>query len=150
MDIYEIGIVQCVKDFINFIKFKKQIKQEFKRRDSLFNKLNLKKNWLGNVVYLQLNCSDEDLMNFNYDEESMVMGKLKPVVNYLSSELNWGDYLQMQVSNFVDEDGNKSLSYAILFVFTGYRLTPVRFVIISLITLALLGTGIWAICHFLV
>lgn len=150
MDIYEIGIVQCIKDFINFIKFKKQIKQEFKRRDSLFNKLNLKKNWLGNVVYLQLNCSDEDLMNFNYDEESMVMGKLKPVINYLSSDLNWGDYLQMQVSNFVDEDGNKSLSYAILFVFSGYRLTPVRFILMTLVTLALLGTGIWAICHFLV
>ncbi len=150
MDIYEIGIVQCVKDFINFIKFKKQIKEEFKRRDSLFNKLNLKKNWLGNVVYLQLNCSDEDLMNFNYDEESMVMGKLKPVINYLSSDLNWGDYLQMQVSNFVDEDGNKSLSYAILFVFSGYRLTPARFILMTLVTLALLGTGIWAICHFLV
>lgn len=150
MDIYEIGIVQCFKDFVNFIKFKKQIKREFKRRDSTFNKLNLKKNWLGNVVYLQLNCTDEDLMNFNYDEESMVTGKLKPVITYLSSELNWGDYLQMQVSNFVDEDGNKSLSYGILFVFTGYRLTPVRFMLISLITLALIGTGIWALCHFLV
>ena len=147
MDIYEIGFIQCIKDFINFIKFKKDIKREIKRRDSGFNKLKLQRNWLGNVVYLQLNCSDDDLMNFNYNEEYMVMEKLKPVVNYLSSELNWGDYLQMQVSNFVDEEGNKSLSYGVLFVFTGYRLTPIKFIIATIVTLALLVGGIFAICR---
>ena len=33
MDFYEIGIVQCFKDVINFFKFKRAMKSEFYRRD---------------------------------------------------------------------------------------------------------------------
>ena len=67
MDFYEIGIVQCFKDVINFFKFKRAMKSEFYRRDSKFNQFKLKINTLGNVVYMQLNCTDEDLMNANYE-----------------------------------------------------------------------------------
>lgn len=150
MDIYEIGIVQSIQDLRNFFKFKKEIKREISRRDSKFNKFKLKKNWLGNVVYVQIDCSDEDLMNANYDAEAMLDIKLKPIVSYLSSELNWGDYLTPQVSNFVDEDGNPSLSFGVLFVFTGYRLTFTKALVWLFVLLLLLGGGIWALCHFLV
>ena len=54
MDIYEIGIIQWFKDLSNFRKFKKDIKREINSRDSLFNKYKLHKNWLGNVIYVQL------------------------------------------------------------------------------------------------
>lgn len=150
MDIYEIGIVQWFKDLSNFFKFKKQINKEFKRRDSLFNKLNLRKNWLGNIIYVQINCSEEDLMNANYNTETMLSIKLKPIVSYLSSELGWGDYLIPQVSNFVDEDGNLSLSYGVLFVFTGYKLTLSNFIITALVSTIILGASIFAIFKFLV
>ena len=150
MDIYEIGFVQCMKDLSNFRKFKKDIKREFQRRDSLFNKYKLKKNWLGNVIYVQLDFSDEDLMNANYDSETMLKIKLSPIVTYLSSELGWGDYLTPQISNFVDEDGNPSLSFAIMFVFDGYRLTFRKLLINILVSLGILSGGIWALCHFLV
>lgn len=149
MDIYEIGFVQCIKDLSNFRKFKKDIKREIQRRDSLFNKYKLQKNWLGNVVYVQIDCSDEDLMNANYDSETMLKMKLSPIVTYLSSELGWGDYLTPQISNFVDEDGNPSLSFGVLFVFSGYRLTFTKAIINILVTLGLFGGGIWALCHFL-
>ncbi len=149
MDIYEIGIVQSIQDIRNFFRFKKDIKREIKRRDSKFNKFKLKKNWLGNVIYVQIDCDNEDLMNANYDAENMLKIKLSPIVSYLSSELNWGDYLTPQISNFVDEDGNLTLSYGILFVFTGYRLTFTRALVYLLLSLGIIGGGIWALCHFL-
>lgn len=148
MDIYEIGIVQWFKDLSNFFKFKRQIKKEIKRRDSTFNKLKLKQNWLGNIVYVQIDCTDEDLMNANYNAEAMLDIKLKPIVSYLSGELGWGDYLVPQISNFVDEDENISLSYGVLFIFTGYKLTFTNFITYTLGMLAFLGVGIWALLKF--
>ena len=149
MDFYEIGVVQCFKDIINFFKFKREMKREFYRRDSKFNKFKLKINTIGNVVYMQLNCTDEDLMNANYDSETMVMRKIQPVVEYLSRELDWGDYLTPQISNFVDEDENPSLSYGILFVFTPYRLTFAKFLLMSLAGAGVVATGIWGLLKLL-
>ena len=148
MDIYEIGIVQWFKDLSNFFKFRRQIKKEIKRRDSTFNKLRLKQNWLGNIIYVQIDCTDEDLMNANYNAEAMLDIKLKPIVSYLSGELGWGDYLVPQVSNFVDEDENITLSYGVLFIFTGYKLTFTNFITYTLGMLAFLGVGIWALLKF--
>ena len=148
MDIYEIGIVQWFKDLSNFFKFKRQIKKEIKRRDSTFNKLKLKQNWLGNIIYVQIDCTDEDLMNANYNAEAMLDIKLKPIVSYLSGELGWGDYLVPQISNFVDEDENISLSYGVLFIFAGYKLTLTNFITYTLGMLAFLGVGIWALLKF--
>ena len=148
MDIYEIGIVQWFKDLSNFFKFRRQIKKEIKRRDSTFNKLRLKQNWLGNIIYVQIDCTDEDLMNANYNAEAMLDIKLKPIVSYLSGELGWGDYLVPQVSNFVDEDENITLSYGILFIFTGYKLTFTNFITYTLGMLTFLGVGIWALLKF--
>ena len=148
MDIYEIGIVQWFKDLSNFFKFRRQIKKEIKRRDSTFNKLRLKQNWLGNIIYVQIDCTDEDLMNANYNAEAMLDIKLKPIVSYLSGELGWGDYLVPQISNFVDEDENISLSYVVLFIFAGYKLTLTNFITYTLGMLAFLGVGIWALLKF--
>lgn len=150
MDIYEFGIVQWFKDLSNFFKFKKQIKREFKRRDSKFNKFKLKRNWLGNIVYVQIDCTDEDLMNANYDTETMLGLKLRSIVSYLSEELGWGDYLVPQVSNFVDEDENLSLSYGVLFIFTGYKLTFTNFIIYTLLFCGILATGIWALFRYVI
>ena len=149
MDIYEIGIVQWFKDLSNFFKFRRQIKKEIKRRDSTFNKLRLKQNWLGNIIYVQIDCTDEDLMNANYDSETMVMRKIQPVVEYLSRELDWGDYLTPQISNFVDEDENPSLSYGILFVFTPYNLTFAKFILMILAGLGIIAGGVWGLLKLL-
>lgn len=149
MDIYEIGIVQWFKDLSNFFKFRRQIKKEIKRRDSTFNKLRLKQNWLGNIIYVQIDCTDEDLMNANYNAETMLDIKLKPIVSYLSGELGWGDYLVPQISNFVDEDENPSLSYGILFVFTPYRLTFTKFLFMTLACAGVIAAGIWGLLKLL-
>lgn len=150
MDIYEFGLVQAFKDLTNFFKFRKQMRKEFKIRDSKFNKYKLKYNWLGNIVYVQIDCDNDDLMGANYDAERMLYTKLRPIVEYLSSELGWGDYLTPQISNFVDENENPTLSYGILFIYNGYKLTFTNFIIGTLVTLGILGAGIWAVCRYLI
>lgn len=147
MGFYDIGLVQCIKDLSNFFKFRRMMRSEYKIRDSKFNKYNLKYNKLGNIVYVQINCTEQDFMNAYYDAEKMLDMKLAPIVSYLSSDLGWGDYLTPQVSNFVDDDNNPTLSYGVLFIFTGYRLTMTKALFGGL---ALLGVGIWAVLHFLV
>lgn len=150
MDFYELKIVQSFMDLKNFFKFQKDISREENLRDSKFNKFGLKKNWLGNIVYVQLNFSDADLMGVDYNENAMIQTKLSPIVSYLSSELGWGDYLTPQISNFVDEEGNPTLSYGVLFVFTGYNLTMTKFFLWALSSLAILGVSIWALFKYLI
>lgn len=143
MDINDIGFIQCLKDFINYFRFKKEMKTEFYQAGSVFNKLGLKLNWLGNVVYTQINCTEEDFMNFNYDQERMIMYKIKPMVDYFNSMM-WGDYLTPQVSQFVDEMNNPTLSFGVLFVYTPYKLTVWKMLMNLLVTLGIItGLIIW-------
>ena len=72
--------------------------------------------------------------------------RLKPIVDYLSRELGWGEYLVPQISNFVDEEGNPSLSYGILFIFTGYKLTLTKVLVLILALLGIVAASIVAIC----
>lgn len=143
MDITENKFFQAFYDFRNFFKFKKDYKREIKRANSPMTRFNIKRNWLGNILYMQLNCTDADLMGADYDYDRMLRNKLKPVVEYLSKELNWGDYLVPQISNFVDDEGNPSLSYGVLFVFTGYSLTLTKFLFTVIGLIIALGFGIW-------
>lgn len=147
-DIYDNKIVQAFIDFKNFFKFKKEISRELSEPKSGMNTLGIKRNWLGNILYVQINCTETDLMNAGYDFDRMVMIKLKPIVKYLGQDLGWSDYLVPQVNNFVDENDNPSLSYGVLFIFTGYSLTLTKLLYTVLITLGLLSAGIYAICRF--
>ena len=149
MDFYEIGIVQCFKDVINFFKFKREMKKGLYETNSKFNQFKLKINTICNLVYMQLNCTDEDLMNANYDSETMVMRKIQGVVEYLRGELDWGDYLRSQISRFVDEDESPSLSYGILFVFTPYNLTFTKFILMMLAGLGIIAGGVWGLLKLL-
>ena len=150
MDIYDSKLIQSFIDIKNFFKFRREMKRLENERDSKFNKFKLKTNWLGNIVYVQLDFNDTDFMGADFNENSMLQTKLLPIVTYLSSELGWGDYLVPQVSNFVDEDDNRSLSYGILFVFTGYSMTLSKFLWWTLSSLVVLGVGVWAIFRYLI
>ena len=147
-DIYDNKIVQAFIDFKNFFKFKKEISRELSEPKSGMNALGIKRNWLGNILYVQINCTETDLMNAGYYFDRMVMIKLKPIVKYLGQDLGWSDYLVPQVNNFVDENDNPSLSYGVLFIFTGYSLTLTKLLYTVLITLGLLSAGIYAVCRF--
>lgn len=147
-DIYDNKFVQAIMDFRNFFKFRKEIGRELREPKSGMNSLGIKRNWLGNILYVQINCSDVDLRNADYDFDRMVMTKLKPIVQYLGQDLGWSDYLVPQVNNFVDEHDNPSLSYGVLFVFTGYSLTLTKLLFTFLGTLGVIGGSIYAWLSF--
>lgn len=147
---YESRFFQGFRDIGNFFHFRREMKALFKLRDSKFNKYGLRINRFGNILYTQINCSDNDFMNANYDYERMVTMKLQPIIDYLSEELNWGDYLTMQVQNFIDEEtGEPSLSYGILFIYTGYTMTLSKAFWLALAGLITLVGGITALCILL-
>ena len=141
-------IGQSLLDIKNFFLFRKMIKRELVEPKSGMNSLGIKRNWLGNILYMQLNCTDADFMNAGYDYDRMILIKLKPVVQYLGHDLGWSEYLVPQVSNFIDDEGNPTLSYGILFVYTGYRMTLTKALFWSLGLLGAIGTGVWALCRF--
>jgi len=140
------NISQCIEDIRCFHQFKKDVKRELADPDSVMNKYHLQKNWLGNIVYMQLNCTENDFRNFDYNTDRMVLGKLKPVVDYLGTELGWSEYLVPQISNFEDEEGTTTLSYGVLFIFTPYRMTMTKALMFALTVLAGIGGLITWLC----
>ena len=142
------GLIQGIRDFKNFLQFRKDISEENKRARSKMTLYNIKRNWLGNILYVQINCTDADLMNNDYDYDRMLLMKMRPIVDYLSRELGWGEYLVPQVNNFVDDEGNPSLSYGILFIFTGYSLTMTNFLFTSLFIIGAICAGVWSLFHY--
>lgn len=144
---YESRFFQGFRDIHNFFRFKRDMNTLYKLRDSKFNKFNLHINKFGNILYTQINCSDNDFMNAGYNYEKMLMIKLQPIIDYLSEELNWGNYLRLQVQNFVDEEtGEPSLSYGILFIYTGYSMTMTKAFWLSIFGFLILAGGITALC----
>lgn len=142
-DFYENKFVQSIMDLKNFFKFRKEIKREMNEPKSGMNSLGIHRNWLGNILYVQINCTEANLRDADYNYDRMIMTKLKPIVHYLSQDLGWGDYLVPQVNNFVDEAGNPTLSYGVLFIFTGYSLTMTKVILGIIVGLVGIGSLIY-------
>jgi hypothetical protein len=141
---------QSIEDYIAFKRFKSDVKHELNDVNSPMNKFKIKRNWLGNILYMQLDCTESDFLSADYSYDRMLENKIMPVVRYLGSELGWGDYLVPQVSQFVDEDGEASLSFGVMFIFQGYSLTMTKALITGLSILGLLSGTVWSICHYLI
>ena len=136
-------------DLKNFFKFRKEIKREINEPKSGMNSLGIHRNWLGNILYVQINCTEANLRDADYNYDRMIMTKLKPIVHYLSQDLGWSDYLVPQVNNFVDEDGNQTLSYGVLFIFTGYSLTMTKAILGIIAGIVGIGSLIYCLMQWL-
>lgn len=112
----------AILDIKKFFEFRKQFKKFDKQNDIEFKSLGLNTNKIGNIVYCQINCTDEELAKYEYSPLDMVMNKIKPQIDFLDN-LGYGDYIVPQISNFVDEQGNNTLSYLILFMYYPQYLT---------------------------
>lgn len=103
------------KDIFNFFAFKREMREEKKDADSIFNKLKMKTNLIGNVVYTQYNFSDNDLMWADYDSQKMCMRKFKEIAEYFTEKIMWGEYVVGDVMNFTTETGEPTMSYMYIF-----------------------------------
>jgi hypothetical protein len=143
-------MIEAIEDYISFRRFKKDIKHELNDPNSPIHKFKIKKNWLGNILYMQLDCTESDFLSADYSYDRMLENKIMPVVSYLGTELGWGDYLVPQISQFVDEDGEASLSFGVMFIFQGYSLTMTKALFTGLFSLVALSGIVWSICHYLI
>lgn len=102
-------------DIINYFRFKREIKEEKQEPNSKFNKLNLKTNKLGNIVYTQYDFSDNELMWADYNVYDMYMKKFADIWKYFTEDILWGDYVSGDVLNFTTEEGEPTMSYMYMF-----------------------------------
>lgn len=134
-------ILQAIRAIRQFHLFKKEIGEEMTNKDSTFNKLNLQRNSIGNVIYVQLNYDDEKFMSAGYNVQEMVGKDLDKINAYLDNEIRWGEYLDMRIAQFYNEDGTPTYSYAVEYKFTDY-LDGIKYL------LQVLGIAI-AVCAFI-
>lgn len=133
------------KDIINFNSFKKIIKLEESKADSLYNRFgfntNKKRNRIGCIISLPDECS-------HLDEEtklSYVYEKIAPIMRYLDMDLQFGEYLNAyEPDEILSVDDNNvtsnTLSYFLEFKFAykgfnAWRITKMLIYIISLFAL---------------
>ena len=135
------NFVIAIKDIINAVKFRNEMKSLEMLDDEEFANLDLHTNWLGNVVYTQVNFTDRELVDADYSIHTMVLRKMQNYVDFFNKH-NWSEYLYPQVSNLQEEDGNITLTYMFLFVYK-----PIVFTFWKLIKFLLLlgamGVGIY-------
>lgn len=133
------------RDLHNYFLFKKDMKAEFANPNSLLNKYNVKQNWLKNVLYFQVNIGNEfDYANPGITSDmriEQVFKNTEPLVNRLTDfrELNWGEYLSVDMQTLADENGHPSLTYGVVYYFYPLYLTVGRTIRYLLF---LIGAGI--------
>lgn len=113
------NIIEAFRILKAFIVFKKEINDEISNPDSMFNRLELNRNKFGDVIYKQYDFDDSDFMSSDYNSEKMVMNKVSKVIEYFDKDLRWGDNMVLNISQFFDEDGYPTHSYAMMYKFDG-------------------------------
>lgn len=144
MSFKDSGLYLAYMDIVNFRQFKKEIKEEIENDESKFNQLKLKVNKWGNIVYCQHDFTDAEFMGADFDKQRMVVNFANKLTQYLVNELRWGEYLELEISNFVEEDtGEETMSYGYVFDFKFNKLS-IRWVLkwLGIIFGSLAGAGI--------
>ncbi len=139
-----IALTSAYLDVKNFLKFRKEIKDLKRDPNSKFNKLGLKVNWLGNIVYTQKIMDHNRVIGLDERRKNLyLIETTTPEHTYLFDELVWGEYLVTEFIDFSDEQGNISGYYGITFTFTPMTVNNPRLYWILLLYLILFGVIIW-------
>lgn len=115
---YSTSFVIWWLDIINFFRFIKEIKEEEKDSESIFNKLKFKTNKFRNVVYRQYNFSDNEFMWADYDVQKMVVNKYKEFAKYFYETIMWGEYIITDIMNFSTAEGEPTMTYVYMFKYS--------------------------------
>lgn len=114
---FNLAAVIAWMDVVNFFRFKKDFDEEEADDRTDYHRFHLRRNKLKNIIYCQWNFTDTDLMYADYDSNKMCMRKFSEIAKYIS-KLGWGEYINPDAQNFIDEKGDATLSYAYIFEFT--------------------------------
>jgi len=116
------GIVKVYRDIDNYRDWIRTIKKEKKDPNSKFNTWKLDKNYFYNV-YTTVSLEDEDLQTPETVQRLKVIEMLAPLHRYLDEELGFAECLTPEFNQFVDDKGNKTLTYLVMYRFSFNKLS---------------------------
>jgi hypothetical protein len=111
------GITKIYRDFDNYRDWIKTIKKEEKDPNSKYNQFKLSRNYFYNV-YLTVSLDDVDLQTSEIVQRLKIVEMLNPLHRYLDDELGFAECLTPEFNQFVDDKGNKTLTYLVMYRFS--------------------------------
>jgi hypothetical protein len=111
------GLVQVYRDFDNYRDWIKTIKREEKNPNSLYNQFKFNKNYFYNI-YLMVSLDEVDLQTTEMVQRLKIIEMLNPVHRYLDEELGFAECITPEFNQFVDDKGNKTLTYLVMYRFS--------------------------------
>lgn len=111
------GIVKVYRDFENYADWIKTIKREQKNPNSKFNQWKLNRNYFYNV-YTTVSLDDVDMQTTEIVQRLKIIEMLNPVHRYLDEELGFAECLTPEFNQFIDDKGNKTLTYLVVYRFS--------------------------------
>lgn len=138
---------QAFRDINAFFKFKKSITEAMDTPQGMFYALKLNRNKFGNILWRDIDIPEQ------YDQagEDMIyyylVDMVKPIFNWLQVDMNWSEYIVFNFYKYVDKDNpnNKTYTYHVEFEFVPIALTQKKLYWYFILTLGLIGGGIWAL-----
>lgn len=134
-----LGFISAWRDIQNYRGWIRTIREESANPDSLYNKFGFENNYTG-MIYLPIILKDEYTQVPDKVKKLRVVELLNPVNRYLDEELNFGEYLEVDFNQVIDEEGEETNTYMIAYVFTFQTISLLWILKRSI----LVGSLIWA------
>ena len=118
------GLVKVYRDVANYLDWARVIKRERVNPNSEFNKLGLENNMFYNV-YLTISVEEaptDTPMPENIRKYRLIES-LNPVHRYLDDTLGFSECLVPEFNQFVDDEGNETSTYLIVYRFAFNKLS---------------------------
>jgi len=131
------GLVLVIKDILEYRRFITVIKNESRNKKSNFNKYNLKYNAFY-VIYTMVSLDQSDAVLDERMKRVRVLDILKPIHTYLDDQLGFAGFLSPEFSQFYDDKGTPTLTYAAMYRYVFEKLSlrwVIKWFFISIILL---------------
>ena len=119
---FRLPIVDAWKDFKNYLEWIKIIKNERDDPNSLYNKYDIKHNFFYNI-YLGITLPQEDSVLPSKIKRMRVVESLAAVHRYIDVDLGFAEYIVPEFNQVVDDEGNETLTYVIVYRFAFKKLS---------------------------
>jgi DNA primase large subunit len=116
------GIVRAYRDIDNYLDWVKTIKRERANPKSLFNEWKLDNNVFYNV-YLTLSLEETEFALPENVKKYKLIESLNPLHRYLDDTLGFAGSLVPEFNQFMDDEGNETLTYLIVYRFAFDKLS---------------------------
>ena len=99
-------------DIKNFKLFKKEIKEQEDIPNSTWHRFDLHHNKISNIIYTTINIPDDYERSADDRQKWLYIKDLiKPINQYLSIDLNWGEYLDFKCYHYENADDPNDIIY---------------------------------------